>query len=266
MKGFGSTLALRNLNVAAVGFALTACTVSVLGAMSFSGYATGPSTWIAGVAWALCMRSRKTVGRSRVRQGWLWSIPIAMLNAAFASSIFLATEGGPAIAGFLVGPIFGVVIWAPALLLTLLCFGLPIAWSQRAAERGLAGEERGELVVGVICTILAGFGALFAPLAGQTRGVPGLWLADATALLGVLCGATAAGLALRREWQRQRFVQQVRAGNVHGFRVDDTPEGRVLVRVTELGSGYRVANFTEELYTLDQDDLASRPRAHADSG
>lgn len=277
MEGFGSTRTLRHLNVAAVGLSLAACTAALIGQlMHISGLATGPSTLLAGVAWALCMRSRKTVGNTPLRRGWLWSIPIAMANAGVACGVYLAMDNGPPgamlgpfLAGLVFGPTMGLVVWLPALLLTLGCFGAPIAWSQRAAARGLAGEERGEVVVGAICTLFSLFGlwlAMHVPTAPAWWDASryaardhGLLFARLAAGLGLLTGLAAAVLGLVREAKRRAFVARVAAGDVAGFRVDDTREGRVLVRVTELGSGYRVANFTEELYALDETGDAARP-------
>lgn len=267
MDGFGSTRVLRNLNVAAVGLSLASCTAALLTwVMTMPGLATGPTTLLAGIAWALCMRSPTMVGKSNIRRGWLLSIPIAMANAGFSCAIFLGLDSGPALMGLLLGPIFGVVVWGPALIATLVCFGIPIAWSQHAAARGLAGEERGEAVVGVICTLLAllGLGLASNAPSHDLEQTYGLVFAQLAGALGALSGAAATVLALRRDMRRRHFVEKVSAGAVAGFRVDDTAEGRVLVRVTELGSGYRVANFTEELYALDQEGLATRALSHRD--
>ena len=60
---------------------------------------------------------------------------------------------------------------------------------------------------------------------------------------------------------RRAFVSDVEAGRVEGYRVKDVPEGRVLVRVVHQGEGYRVANFTEEIYLLDEEGRATEARA-----
>ena len=69
-------------------------------------------------------------------------------------------------------------------------------------------------------------------------------------------------LALLRDARRRMFVADVHAGKVAGFRVDESSAGRVLVRITELGEGYRVSNFTEELCELDEGGVATHTRAY----
>jgi hypothetical protein len=53
----------------------------------------------------------------------------------------------------------------------------------------------------------------------------------------------------------------VEAGGGQGLRVEPTPQGKVLVRVTSHGEGYRVADFHEEIYSLDQDGRAAYARS-----
>ena len=47
-----------------------------------------------------------------------------------------------------------------------------------------------------------------------------------------------------------------------GFRVEEVPEGKVLVRVSTLGQGgaYRVADFEEEVFALDQEGAATKEK------
>ncbi len=52
------------------------------------------------------------------------------------------------------GELYGVIFWVPALVLTLLVFGLPSYLAQRAADRGLGSEDRGERVVALVATAL----------------------------------------------------------------------------------------------------------------
>jgi hypothetical protein len=269
----GSTTTLRRLNVAAVGLALAACTVACLTqVMQLPGMATGPSTLLAGMAWAHVMRSKKRIGSTTVRSGWVWSVPIAMANAAVSCALYLAMDDGPFWMGLVFGPTLGVLVWGPALVLTLAVFGIPIAWSQQLADKGLAGEERGEAVVGVICAALGLLGLI---LALRVPGAPewwnqerlierdqGLLFARVAGGLALALGLASSALAVRRDAKRREFVAKVHAGNVAGFRVDDTAAGRVLVRVTELGEGYRVTNFTEELYELDEGGDVTHARAY----
>lgn len=279
MKLFGSTATLRALNVLAVGLALSSCTAAGLTqVMQLPGLATGPSTLLAGMAWAHVMRSKKRVGRGSLRTGWLWSIPIAMANAAVSCAFYLGMQdaGDSFWMGLILGPSFGVLVWGPALVFTLACFGIPIAWSQQLADRGLAGEERGEAIVGVICALLAGVGislTLHVPVPpewwDETRLVErdhGLAFARIVGCLGFVLGIASTVLALLRDARRRAFVADVHAGKVAGFRVDESSAGRVLVRITELGEGYRVSNFTEELCELDESDVATHTRSYRGAG
>jgi hypothetical protein len=44
-------------------------------------------------------------------------------------------------------------------------------------------------------------------------------------------------------------------------RVDATEEGKVLVRIVAQGKGYRVADFEEDVFELDEHGEAVRPKA-----
>lgn len=278
-RAFQSLSTLHALNVASVGLALAAVTSAVFarlwgwseqsGAM---GVIVGLPTLIFGTLWAELLRGRATVGQSRLRWGWVASLPLAILNGAAACGLLMIsdglTDGRDPLTKFLLGAVLGstvgAIFWVPGLILTLAFFGIPIAWSQRLAEKGLAGEERGELVVGVTTTILATLALLTTWLNGRmpTEGDVGVYVGHALFWLyglgGLATGASAAALALRREARRRRFVKEVEAGNVTGFRVDEAPEGKVLVRVTSMGEGYRVANFEEAVFALDEEGEAKR--------
>ncbi len=97
---------------------------------------------------------------------------------------------------------------------------------------------------------------------------PGLDGADALApslfallgLLGLLAGASSTGLALAREARRRTFVADAEAGKVPGYRIEPTAEGKVLVRIVAQGKGYRVADFEEEVFELDAEGEAMRPK------
>ena len=166
--------------------------------------------------------------------------------------------------GALVGATWGAGVWIPALLTTLIAFGAPIAWAQHRAEKGLTGEERGEAVIGLVsCGIavlsLFVMGAAVAPSHHATEGVPVFML---FALVGLITGALATTFAVRRDAVRRNFVQKVEEGAVRGYRVDTTDQGKVLVRVTSMGTGYRVANFEEPLAELDEEGEARRALRH----
>src|SRR5262249_2877163 len=157
---------------------------------------------------------------------------------------------GPAefLVGAIMGATIGAIFWVPALIATLLCFGVPIAWAQRLAKKGLAGEERGEWIVGLVCAVIGVVAALISlrmRADDAFASVAGVGMPRAFAPLGGLAGAAATGLALAREARRRRFVAEAEAGKIAGYRVDPTEEGKVLVRVVSQGKGYRVADFEE---------------------
>ena len=271
---------LRRLNIAAVGLALASATAAIfgVGAYEFSGLLTGVPTLAFGLMWAFLLRVPSTVGKSKVRWGWLASIPLAAMNSGLAAALWFSTSGhgnpfGSFLEGMVAGATFGMIFWVPALLLTLVAFGLPIAWAQKLAKKGLAGEERGEWVIGLVSALVAS-GALvlsFAqakppewletlPNEHQPMVVAGVVFMRGAAVLAVLAGTAAVVLATARENRRRAFVANAERGAVPGFRVDATPEGKALVRVSSLGHGYRVSDFVEELVRLDKDGHAVESR------
>lgn len=275
---FRSLATLRALNVIAVGASLAAAT-GVFFARVFGptldvriGAVTAATTLAFGLVWAMLLRARATIGRSRLRWGWAASVPLAAANGATACALlFMLDKANPEawLIGAMLGATIGAMFWVPGLLATLICFGLPIAWSQRLASKGLAGEERGEIVVGAASAVIAltalallltasGDGAVTASGLGPVMLTACYAVVEALALVGAATGATAAILAHLRESARRAFVRSVEAGAVAGFRVDATTEGKVLVRITSLGEGYRVANFEEPLYGLDEAGRARR--------
>jgi hypothetical protein len=268
---FRSLRVLRVLNAPAVGLALAAVTsaafAGVLEDSVLFAMGTGFPTLVLGMVWVLLLRWPKTVGRTTFRWGWLASVPLAALNAALACGSMMAFEATRNAAPFverffwgaLIGGTFGVICWLPALVVTLLCFGLPIASAHRDAEKGLAGEERGERTVGLACAAMS-LAAIAVAAAVHPSHASGLWVSRTLAAMGLVTGGAAAILAAAREARRKRFVAEAGAGKIPGYRVDDTDEGQVLVRVVSHGAGYRVADFEEEVYELDAAGEATRPR------
>ncbi len=268
---FRSLTTLRTLNVAAMGLSLAGATGAVLARFDATFVIPSAlSTLVFGIAWGIVLRWRSTVGRSRVRWGWLASLPLAIGNAMVACAILFATmkspmEGpalGAALVGAFLGLTFGALIWIPGLIATLVVFGIPIWWAQRLADRGLAGEERGERILGGASALVS---LLSLPLTSGLR--PGDIPADTVALLlrvlcvlGLVTGAAAIALAQLREGRRRAFVRDVAAGHVPGFRVDESDQGKVLVRITSMGEGYRVANFEEEIVSLTETGEAKELR------
>lgn len=282
---FRSPRALRVLNVAAVAASVAACTTAAFM------YLLKPHEWtwalVAGLPtalcaamWAMCLRWRKTT-KTGVRYGWLLSVPLAALNSALAGGAFLAIDAGfpygeshdagaslgGFIGGALLGGTFGVVVWLPALIAVLVAFGLPIARAQKMARLGIAGEERGEVLVGVVSALL---GAIALAIAWSAYGsgatyTPALWVAGSVfgrvfmyvlSFVAIACGVTAAWTALVREARRRRFVARVEASEVPGFRVEKSRAGKVLLRVAPVAH-YRVSDVAEELFELDETGRAT---------
>lgn len=275
---FRSPRVLRVLNVAAVAASVAACTTAAFM------YLLKPHEWtwalVAGLPtafcatlWAMCLRWRKTT-KTGVRYGWLLSVPLAALNSALSGGTFLAIDAfypyenhdagstvGGFIGGALLGGTFGVVVWLPALIAVLAVFGLPIARAQKMARLGIAGEERGELLVGLVS---AGLGAVALAVAwwgyGSGSYTPALWLHASAAsrvfmhvlsFVAIAGGLSAAWVALVREARRRRFVARVEASEVPGFRIEKSHAGKVLLRVAPVAH-YRIADVAEELFELDE--------------
>lgn len=269
---FQSRRVLALLNIPAVGFALAAVTAAIFGASSNNSgtwaIVTGIPTLLLGTLWAWVLRWPKTVAKSSFRWGWVASLPLAVLNSSLAAALLFSFDRPHVTAesfaiGAIAGATFGVIYWLPALILTLLGFGLPIAWSQKLAKKGLAGQERGEWIVGLVCALISAIGMAitFFPhrTASQMADV-GVLMTHTFAVLGALTGGSAAVSALAREARRRRFVAEAEAGKMQGYRVDPTDEGKVLVRVVSQGKGYRVADFEEEIFELDAEGEATKPK------
>jgi hypothetical protein len=258
------------LNIAAVGLSLGAIVSEVFsllfdrGPSPFIGPASGVSTLVVGSLWALLLRSRKTLWKWRVPIGWVAAVPLASFNAALALGLMAASKvhphSGPIeiFTAAAVGATFGAIIWMPALVATLILFGLPLYRARDLARRGLAGEEGGEKLVGAVCAFvgaLALFAALEAPH-GPTAGVSSVTIA--LGVLGSTTGAMAAILAWAREDRRRAFVARAEAGREAGYRVEPTPQGKVLMRISSQGEGYRVADFEERVAELGDRDEVTR--------
>ena len=267
---FQSGRILRNLNVAAVGLALSSVVGSVLGALllRLSGrdgltYVLGLTlpTLLVGSVWARLLRWTKAIGTTRV--GWILSVPLAMLNAGISCAIVMGSENdAPSqLFAFMLGATVGIVVWGPALLATLIFFGIPIARAQKLAQRGLAGEEKGERYVGEASFAMSSVGLLLSFASSAPSG--DLWASEWMVLrvlagLGLLTSAAAILSARAREGRRRHFVDEVEAGRVANYRVDASDEGKVLIRVVSHGEGYRVADFHEEIFELEASGEAKR--------
>ncbi len=268
---FQNLRALRVINLAAIGLALAGVVAPLLAIVFHEagqiGAVSGVPTLICGMLWAWLLRYPQTVGKSSIRWGWVASIPLAMLNAGLTAGLRMALATSVSLekffVGLLIGATIGAIVWVPALLATLACFGLPIASSQRLAKKGLAGEERGEWIVGLTCFVMSAVGLLISFGVDSMLSLDGsveIWVPRAFALLGLLAGATSTSLARAREARRRTFVAEAEAGKIPGYRIEATEEGKVLVRIVSQGNGYRVADFEEEVFELDAEGEAMRPK------
>ncbi|WP_394835411.1 hypothetical protein LVJ94_00605 [Pendulispora rubella] len=271
-EAFQSRHAIRRLNIGAVGLALGCITGIVLGEVvgrrsdySEVALAIAFSTFCVGAFWAAFFRPKGVAGHRGFRIGWGISAVLAMLNAQLACLLVAGVHDGyvgleEVVQMLVAAPTLGIVLWLPALLFTFVCFGAPIVRAQVLAEKGLAGAERGELLVGTACVAIAGLGLLLSLAMPSAQWLDAFSPIRVVGYLGMLAGGMAAYAASIREGRRRAFVREVEAGNVAGFRVDPSPEGKVLVRVTSHGEGYRVSDFREELVELDASGEAKRAR------
>ena len=266
IRSFAIGRALGWLNVGAVGFALAACTAATLGLM-FPALAVGVPTLCLGLVWAYVLRQRWTWPWPAIRVGWVAAAPLASLNAGLAFAIVQAVEHGrltEALLSFVYGATVGAILWLPALVATLVAFGLPMLHAQTLAKRGLADGERGEAFVGQVCIVLS----LFA----FARGANSLKMDDVhhlftlgTAVVGGAFGVTSWVVAAARERRRRGFLASVERGELPSYRVDVLPEGKVLVRLSpEHGTdAYRMSFVREEICLLDAEGRATEPRGDA---
>lgn len=274
-RAFRALLTLRILNVIALATSLAALTGTAFGRAcreADQAVVCALTTFVFGLAWAIALRLRRkiTIGIThRLRVGWIASAPLAAANASTAFAIMMSyLEKGEDhlsfLEGLLVGTVIGPFVWVPCLFVVLLLYGVPIAKSQSLAEKGLAGEERGERIIGLVSAVIAlvAFVALSSDDELLWRRNSDLHrvlrpLITCLSAVGGLSGLAAAMLATYRGEVRCDFVRDVEAGAVQGFRVDTTSEGKVLTRVTSQGGGYRAATFDEEVYDLDDGTDAS---------
>jgi hypothetical protein len=256
-----SPRALRRLNLVAVASTLAACTGVVASLFDTAndlatvsvGTICSASTLAYGLLWAALLRSRF----GRFPTGWFLAVPLAALNAGTSLGfVLLASPAESSFSSFLsglfLGATFGAFVWVPALVATLLVFGIPLALGQRAARDGLGSEERGERTVALVSMALATL-ALVATASMPQRASSTAWLL-ALGVIGVGSAAYAALDATRRERSRRSFLESVESGEAPGFRIEAFPnQPRHLVRVLASGeAGYREPRFAEPLAELDE--------------
>jgi hypothetical protein len=144
----------------------------------------------------------------------------------------------------------------------LLVFGLPTWIARKRAAIGLVGEEKGEGLIAAIQTgyaLLSG-GLLYASVQLIQRSLWRSWLFEekwerpfalCIGALAIACSGVALALSILRNRGRGAFMARIERGEHQQFRIDATAKGKVLIRVTAMGEGYRVADLTEELMTLE---------------
>ena len=254
---------LRWLNVIAVGFSLAAATGLALGTLIRTDAAlpSCATTLFFGLLWARIVRAR----RGGLPVGWLVAVPLAAMNAGAAFCIVQ----GASFKSFVVAAVLGVVIWGPALVVTLAIFGVPLYMAQRAADRGLGSEDRGERIVGGVAAAIAALALVALPVAASLRSSPETdWDGEgipelpaplavgglaAIAVCGLVAGLAALVYATRRERARRRFVTDVERGAESGYRIDSQPDGAsLLVRLSGTEPGYyRTPRLAEPVVELD---------------
>jgi len=263
---FRTPRSLARINVIALGLAISAMTSASFMTLWEEErvcwpIVVGVPTFVVGAAWGALLRRRERVGWLNL--GWILSVPLAALNAGVACGLMLCADRmEPTLAAFLggvvLGATFGAIIWVPALALVLLLFGLPIARARELAAKGLAGEDRGERVVGVTCAVFGVAAIAVARFATHVTAESYVLLV-ALAALAVAFGIGATIVATKRERARARFVERVAADEVPGLKVVERDAGRVLVRVEPNVETYRVApKPDEELFELDDEGRVVR--------
>lgn len=267
---FRRSRVLHGLCTIAIGLSLAAATAGVLAGMGIPALPVALSTVLVGCIWAARLRRP-----GRTPRRWLTSIPFAALNAGLACGLLAATEPfGPEdpphlvfglLGGGMMGLTFGIIVWAPALAATLMVFGLPISHAIDLRQRGLAGEDRGEFLIGFVSAVVALITLVPAAAAPHlpSGDAVGLWGIRLCALLGTLTGISAALFARARERRRRAFVRMAETGLLAGYRVDGDGRNRVLVHVPERSGGYRVAQVPEPICVLDEGGEALRLAAAA---
>jgi hypothetical protein len=264
-KIFGSQNALRWLSSLSMAGALASLAGSIIGApfavaSAHASVAVTLTTLFFGFIWSRLLYLPRAPGDRSIRAGWFLSIPLAAFNAAVSCAFILDFSKDMAAHAIMAvaGATFGALIWIPALIATLVVFGLPIARAQKLAEQGLSGEERGtQFTSGILFALVDPVYRLVNQHALPTWHWTHLAVAW-VALLGAAASVASLVLSSSRKKRRAAFVQAALAGEVAGFRVDSTPEGQVLVRVSQQGQGYRVADFEEPVLELDAQGQAKR--------
>ena len=217
---------------------------------------------LAGAMWARTMRTR-------IRRGWLLSIPSSVIPVAILSGFVLlrAHLDDWATWSFHQSVLVLLAMW--------IFIGLPMLVALWLSKRGPLAEEKGEALlacVGVIlslaglwtplallhgcCGVLPWFGVRSYMLQDEwtlARVIALLAILVAEALLALLLAATVLARSLARASAHRQFLQQVEGGLAPGYRIDVRNRQRVLVRMVTLGDGYRASEHPEDIAQLGID-------------
>lgn len=224
------------------------------------------ATLVLGPFWARLLRRFPIAFSKSVAPGRLIAIAMAIANASLAGSLMVTlNRGSPsdnfgnAFVGAVLGATFGAIFWIPTLVVTCVLFALPTAWASSLAKRGLAGEERGEWLVGMMCgaVSIATYLATFRINTqshiydfGHDWFLPVFRL---SAVASFLLAALAAFASWKRDLARKSFVAQAKEGKIAGYRVQDTVRGEVLMRVAASANAYRAMDLCDEVFAVDED-------------
>lgn len=257
---FRSSRALALLGAVAVGSSLALASVALAGMRLGFGFLMvcgALPTALAGLVWALALRRSVFVG-------WALAAPLAGVSAlvtGLVAALFAGTGDLQRTLGL--GPLHALGTFAGMVLL-----GLPLAWSRRQASLGLAGAERGEVLVGVECVWVSSWALVVRGVIERMRfkddavflfplEITGQHAMLALGLLGAVSGLATTALALWRGRQRRALIASAAAGERPDYRVEHTPAGSVLVRMRVVADDYRQSDTDEESFALDEDAFAA---------
>ncbi len=255
-----------------------ACAMSAMAGAAFAylsrrltiGLVAAVPTLLMSFVWLAFVRLHPRFGLARGRLRWLSSVPLAVANGALAGGFFCATFGwfhvpSTFFGGAMLGATYGIVYWAPGLLLTLLFVGVPLRYAERQAAR-LGGHDRGGRVLGITALALTVFAAISLWYVDSSNHVThftelsaaGAWMErcaavffDAVIAVAVVLAVVVIVSATVRETQRAAFLRRAESGRIPHYRIDMSAAGRVLVRLEDAREPYRAAAVPTSALLLD---------------
>lgn len=265
LGAFRSNRHLARVNAIGASLALAAATSSVLGFFDarrnwvvFSGLISGLTTLP--VAYWYVRRMQRDGSVPVLR-----SIGAAASNAGLALVLVSLSRGRDIDLGlitFMLGAVAGVTVWGPALLLTRLILGVPLAYAHRRAQVGLAAAESAQRLVALVVVGLALAALSLTPsLWGLPRRAEldnALLFMQVSAGLALLLGAVVVGWTTWAEHHRSAMVARAAAGTLEGYRLHEGGQARVLIQVSTFGEGYREGTVEEPVCELDAEGRVTR--------